>query len=223
MYKRVRGRNMPEKGTVKVCVLAVSVGASYFEGKKIEAIAHWMKKRLDDGTFEECYINVCDTACRHNFAYMGVNDNASPLIAKIKGNRWIKRNKKIFDKVGVPVKFMRWNQWLEGDETKYINAQLRQLYQINHDFKKAVSEDVKDYVERQISKGKVFATRKEAYKKATDCILEKIAVNTCMGRRFEHIKLYPGKQNQSSKLILSGEINAPIGLHRQHYVKLTER
>ncbi|MDO5968233.1 hypothetical protein Q4Q35_00285 [Flavivirga aquimarina] len=134
-----------------------------------------------------------------------------------------KRNKKIFDKVGVQAKFIRWNQWIEGDETQYIHAQLKQLMETDVKFKDAVFHDVKNYVERQIHKGKVFATRQEAYKKATDCILEKIAVNTCMGRRFEHIKLYPSTQNKSSKLILSGKINAPYGLHRQHYVKLTER
>lgn len=208
---------------VKVCVLAVSVGAPYFEGHKIEAIAHWMKKRLENGTFEECYVNVCDTANRHNLSYMGVNDNACELMAQIKGKHWIKRNRKIFDKVGVPVKFMRWSQWIESKETQLICAELKELIKKDVSFKEAIHFDVKNYVERQIKKGKVLTTRREAYGKAMNCILEKIAVNTCMGRRFEHIKLYPGTQNKSSKLILSGKIDAPYGLHRQHYVKLTER
>ena len=219
----MRARNMPEIGTARICVLAVSVGSNYFEGEKLEAIAQWMKTRFERGEFEKLYVNVCDTANRYNFSYMGVNDNTSHLVAKIKGNRWVKRNKKIFQNLGVPVEFMRWDQWIEGDETKYIHAQLKQLMYTNKSFEDAVLHDVEEYLQRQIVKGIVISTPQEALKNAIDCVLEKIAVNTCMGRRFKHIKLYPGREPLSSKLLRSSEVNGPHGLNRQYYVRMTER
>lgn len=128
----------------KKCILPISVGQPYHEGKKFEATLDLVNK-----TFSECVILVCDTLQRYSTAILEKKSPEQIMdFSKHEGIKWVKRNKRYVDKLKIPYELSTWDEWLNHSKFKEYFHNINKLYNSNKDYADILDKNVRDYVER---------------------------------------------------------------------------
>ncbi len=156
----------------KTCVLPISVGQEYHEGEKLRATL-----RTVNASFKSCTIAVCDTLQRYSIRILkNKNDEESYQIAKQEGYEWIANHKKIIEhELQIPYKIIRWDHWLQQEIFQKNLIIIKELYNFNQEFTRAVDQTVNQFLSRQEklrddTELKVFFTQSLEY------LFEEIAV-----------------------------------------------
>lgn len=127
------------------CILPISVGQPYHEGKKMEATLELVNK-----TFKKCTILVCDTLQRysHFMTSSGKTFEEITEFSRNEGDKWIKRNKKYIKNLTIPCEIQRWDDWLNHKECEKYKQYIEALYNEDKQYRNSVNNSVSAYVER---------------------------------------------------------------------------
>lgn len=89
------------------CILGISVGQSYHEGEKLDAIIDGINEH-----FSKCYIEVGDLLQRYNYLMLGFSEKKAYQEAIITGETWRKNNLGIIQRLKIPYVIHSWDKWI---------------------------------------------------------------------------------------------------------------
>lgn len=140
------------------CILSISVGQPYHEGKKFEATLRLVCKH-----FKKCIILVGDILQRHsiNITNPSQSEQESYNVAKQCGARWIESNKRLFTEIlKIPYTIVTWDHWLNHPEFPFYYNKICNLYEENTAYKNAVNTTIRDFFTRATARGHLLDVTK---------------------------------------------------------------
>lgn len=163
---KIRGASWKKYDTAR---LQISVGQPYHEGTDFAKTVEWVA-----ANFKRTIVCVNDTLQRYNGPGAGEA-----------GKNWIERNNNEIRKLP-DVEIIRWDYWLDHADFPALHAEVKNKYERDLIFRKAIDEECISFVTRQKSAGMGAALeRSKAY------LLEECAVFQIMFRT-PAADIYPG-------------------------------
>lgn len=205
------------------CLLTISVGQETHEnGRFLSTLA------LIERSFSACVIALHDSLQRHTIALseQGEADSFHERAISV-GDAWLERNGQYINKLRVPLKIIRWDQWMR--DTKFLESKDRVLLELKRCFKyrEVFSSTVEDYLSRYYRrlKHENLFDKERGQRLCMDYLIEECAV-MCLwpnvGCQFE---VYTGKHNaamiETQKRFLSDEMlqSVAVGFNRRPNLK----
>jgi len=154
--------NLPQTTSVKVtfrcnkkdkqklvgsdCILHISVGQKYHEGKKFLATMD-----LINETFKSCTIMLCDTLQRHTLKIKNPDLSDKELYRKALalGDEWLLKNKVAYSHLKIKYKIMRWDDWLNHKDYNQYREKVEELYYTNEAYKQNIFNTINKFLNRQ--------------------------------------------------------------------------
>lgn len=173
------------------CIMPISVGQNIdaHEGEKFSATL-----QLVDKSFSEVALLIDDTVQRHTLRILkpGYSDQELMHYAFKEGDVWLERNKKIYEKLTIPYKIIRWDFWRCNENFNAKYQEVLSLYQNNEKFKNSVDKTANQYLNR-IGKH-VFIERESAFLHCKDYLLEECVAMLQWSPLYD-FELYPSGRN----------------------------
>lgn len=194
--------------------VGISMGSRNHTGSAFAAVVGW----INDQGFDFGLLDVSDTLNRHND-----NEHEGDLRARFaaaNGVRWRRDNAAALKGLTTPHRIVHWNQWLSDPRFAAYKAQFETAFNEQPAFRDAVTKDITNFLKRkygtdvhEISPADM-ATGKRYY-------LEELAVLSIQFENFPCVKLYPGKELESMKVIRAGKVrNIPTGIQNTTFARL---
>ena len=192
----------------KACVLGVSTPSPNWRGEKFAAILGFAAANSN-----ELHIDVTDALYAHNFMADGAAPDEAHRMAMNLGDQWLTENMLMIDACPLRPKIVRWSAWYNhpGYDAALMGFRLR--YADNSLLREMIEADVDQFfVRRDIQP----TMRQRAH--ARDFILEEMAVLSLQGSQMPAVRLYPGNQLNSMRVLRQGLIpGVPEGLEKQQF------
>jgi len=213
-YRRAHIRGSAWKSYPSVC-LAVSVGKAVHEGTDLEAAINMLV-----ATQKPCVIRVSDTLQRHNLMAAGMDVRAARQRSHDMGDEWLERNAHLFARFALPPIVVRWDDVINHSDFDAVHTAFILLSKRQGMFSEALSRDVNLFLSRRSN------LSHEEMIIAEECsrgfLLEELAGQTLLGRRYSYARFYPGKPAEVLELVRDGKINeAPRGLENTAFVRFS--
>lgn len=204
--RRARAYGKEWKRFNSVC-LAISVGKEQHEGVNLAAAVDMINHMN-----KPCLLRMSDTLQRHNIISNNISSETAYNLALSRGDDWLKRNAATLAQLRQETTILRWNDIIRDPEFVETHKAFSHLASKNMGFMAAVQSDIEKFMARR-----KHLTEKEAalYRAHSFMfIIEEIAGQSLMSRKYPHANLYPGKNLESISYVRAGELNgAPWGLH----------
>lgn len=176
------------------CLMPISVGQKIHEGDKFTAVI-----KLINQSFQRCTILVDDSVQRHTIGI--TNQGNTEVLYKIaveEGDAWLVRNQDAIVLLEIPYQIMRWDDWF--NKPQYIDSYLRvkQQYDTNQDYKKAIDANIDDFLTRYLSNfPELVIDYERAVALCLTYLLEECAVMCLWTDGAYDFEVYPSGRNKA--------------------------
>lgn len=213
---KLKPKNLHYYNGVSKCCLGISLHSSNHVGEKLECIINYI-----NNNFDSCVIDLSDTL--YSYHYMsteGLSHAEAHCRAQQEGDKWLKENQEILNKLSVPYEIIRWNHWLNHTDFLSLKLEYRELFENDEVFRGAVLKDIYTYYKRRHNKD-VSNVPVKMLKSSIAYLLEEITCHTLLARDIQCVNVYPGKQLECFKVIRDNLVeNAPQGLGEFGHIRL---
>lgn len=196
--------------------LGISVGKPAFEGASMLAILDCAER-----TGKPVIIRVSDTLQRHNIAAQGIDMPTATKLSADAGDAWLDQFGKHALAIPNIQKIIRWNELLYHPQFETTHTQLVRAETVNPIFRDALRQDIDRFAVKQ-GDDIVQATLRAAHSRAF--LLEEAAGFILFGKQHASVRLYPGRETESLRVIRLGLVpEAPKGLENTGFAGLSIR
>ncbi len=196
--------------------LGVSMGSQNHEGDNLEAIVDW----INSFGFRDGVVDLSDTLYRYSYISQGFSHNDALVKSQTDGDAWLKRNDEILARFKMPVRVVRWSNWLRQDKFSQYMEFFLSLYARDEAFKEAVDADIDRYQKRKYGASLQWENP-NVYAQSVNYFCEELAAHSILFAEYPSVSVYPGRQLESYRLIRSGKAMAPTeGIKNSPYVRL---
>ncbi len=208
---RVKICKSPEWRRHRAATLGVSVTSQNCQGEKFAAILAFAAAH-----FETIRIGVTDALYRHNFMAEGAAQPEARAQADALGAIWLARHQNIIDGCQVKPRVVRWAEWYAHSDYTEVMEGFQQAYRASRTLREAVDADVSKFYQRQ---GRKPSSMEFDHRR--DFPLEEAAVLTLQARALPGLRIYPGTELQSLRLMRAGLVpEAPRGLEQEQFARV---
>ena len=176
------------------CLLTISVGQEVHEGEKFSATIE-----LVNDAFQECVILVDDTLQRHSMKFEShLTIEELYQVALEQGDLWMARSEPVYSKMTIPYKVLRWNKWLHHKNYNSVNSILRNIYEIDSQYRSQIDASVIQFLDRYFSRAnKAVVTKDDAFQLCLDYLLEECTALCLWVEEGCQFEVYPSKRNSA--------------------------
>lgn len=126
------------------CLLTISVGQEVHEGEKF-----YTTIGLVSSAFSQCTILVDDSLQRHSMMLSDFSHPEDVLQQSIiEGDRWLERNRELYETLQIPYEIIRWDKWLYHENYSYYHDLILKRYNTDQDYKRAIDSSAQDFISR---------------------------------------------------------------------------
>lgn len=124
------------------CLLTISVGQATHEGEMFSSIIN-----LINNNFNSCILLIDDSLQRHT---MAINSKKGAdyfyQLSIEEGDLWLQRHKKYYENLSIPIKILRWDQWL--NHVNFVSTRNKIVSTINTDlaYKEAFDNSIDKFL-----------------------------------------------------------------------------
>ncbi len=213
---KVKPKNVFAFRHIKTCCLGVSLHSTNHSGEKLSAVIEYINQN-----FNNLLIDLSDTLYSHHYMSLGLSRTEAFFKAQLEGDRWIEENQAILDKINIPYKIVRWENWLKHEDFQSLYDNFYDLFVTNDVFHEAVMVDIRNYYKRRYNKD-VDGMHHRFLKSSVAYLIEEIACHTLLAREYTDIvNVYPGKQLECFRVVREGKVkDAPSGLENFGHIRL---
>lgn len=177
------------------CLLTISVGQQTHENERFAATID-----LINYSFKSCIIQIDDTLQRHT---MALNHNEDPDyfydVSKAEGKLWLERNEKYINRLKIPMKLYRWDEWLFRDN--FDTQKNRLLNKLNEDleYQKAFEVSIDNFISKCLQRNSRLMEFeiKRLKKLSFDFVLEECTALTLWPELICQYEAYPNGHNSA--------------------------
>lgn len=164
-YDRTQFKNMS-------CIISLSMGQTTHYGPYLAATLGLVNK-----SFGACTFLLGDTLQRHTEAIKKPATNPDSLLGETeeKGNAWMRENIHLLSKLKIPWNIRRWNHWLEHRRFSELLKRIQHTYTYDQPYKRAIEENIIEYINRLKKRNELIVDEKEAYKHCLNYLQEECA------------------------------------------------
>lgn len=176
------------------CLMTISVGQEVHEDDKFLLTLDLVNKH-----FASCTILIGDTLQRHTMALLQAKTaDQFYEVALYKGDRWLECYQEFINKMNIPCKISRWNNWLQHPEFKSTLAMITADLKKDHLFKKSIDDTIAQCLTRYSNRDhKMEFNNQVAYQLCFDYLMEECAA-LCLWQKGEYnFEVYPNKRNDA--------------------------
>lgn len=145
---KIQFKNHISIANARAC-LPISVGQLYHEGKKFQATLNGVQNK-----FGSCDIIIADTLQKYN-QFSQYSFHQALQISLEQGSEWLTRNEPLLKAITIPSAIIRWDECCNDPDFAIWSQKIKELYNSNPDYQKAVEEDVDIFMQRSGRKNTV--------------------------------------------------------------------
>lgn len=200
------------KPSARGFTLGISMGSTNHTGRILTGIVDW----INESGFEFGIIDLSDTLNRYSLMLDGMTESAAFILARKQGNEWFQENLKELKSIQVPIKIIRWDEWLNDPRHPSAVKEIKIAISSNTQLRAAMYADIANFYAR-----KGYACTPENAHFSMQYLVEEMAAHTLLHSDYDVAAIYPGKQLETYKLIRSNAVSGfPSGIARSAHIRL---
>ncbi len=204
-------RNSPGWRRFAAATLGVSTPSPNWDGAKFAAILAFAA-----ANFSTIRIDVSDALYRHSFMAEGLPPDEALDRANAMGAAWLARHQALIDASPVKPDVIRWSAWYRHADYAATLAGFERAHAIDPVLREAVHDDSVDFYRRRSRPPSL-----PELEHSRNYLLEELAVITLQARALPSVKLYPGGELRSLRVVRQGLVaDAPQGLEREQFAQI---
>lgn len=126
------------------CIIPISVGQKVHEGEKFIRTINLINKSFKDAT-----LLVDDSIQRYTLAIdSGRNAQQEYEVALLYGEQWLERNIQYIEKMTIPYKIMRWDNFKNSDSYADKLNKIENLYTTDTQYRDEINNTIKEFLNR---------------------------------------------------------------------------
>ncbi len=184
------------------CIVPISVGQSYHEGKIFEASIQLLNHH-----FDSCVIMLCDLLQRHTYQMeSSLVGFATNDYAVREGDAWLMRNKNILSQLNIACDIRRWSEQLYSQTYKTARTEIDAFYKDNIQYRLSVDEVASNFARRKLAANKLDPEQhggllRKYYELSTEYLKEESSVRySWLGDGYD-FHFYPKPDNLAMKVV----------------------
>ena len=177
------------------CLLTISVGLEVHES------LHFQKTiQMINENFAKCTICVDDSLQRHS---MGLSTGTSPENcyhdAIAEGDKWISRNKSIYEKLNIQYDVIRWDKWLFSNNYSAWHNKITNEYFSNEFYRKEIEFSITEFLKRYAKRlpENIKFNYEHAREVCRNYLFEECAALCLWAEEGYQFEVYPNKRNSA--------------------------
>lgn len=216
---KAKAKQAPLWGQFKSCSIGISLKSPNHTGEALDAIVSWM-----NGKFDYCTIDLTDSLERLNImAEKGISEEEARKEANALGDLWMQENGCRLSNLQMPMSMLRWDHWHSQSNKprlESLKSVFNELAATNEDFSAAIDQDVDNFYMRRLNLQPSFITQQQR-NVSRNYLIEEMAGHSLLYENYMCATIYPGKQQESFKMLRDGVVEgAPTGLRNSYYTRL---
>jgi tRNA-dependent cyclodipeptide synthase len=178
------------------CVVPISVGQPYHEGKYFEETLGLIRRN-----FKACTIIVCDTLQRHTMKLLDDRDDREIDCQSVKnGHDWIKRNTSAIEQLNIPYDLMHWEIWRNHHLYPMRVKEIDTLFNTDQAFHDMMQHTAETFLERLEKRHGTIFDHQQALKYSLAYLKEEMAVMPLWVEKGFAFEIYPKERPPAMQL-----------------------